>query len=303
MIDSVTSGKAPEVYLTEDAIRLWQRRSSLPPTTTTFSSGTISTTYRGDLRANSQALALAYREGLDSVVVTQDVPGSVQDKAGVSLYVLSDEASIVAIGDKADVLAVGLIRIGKLKLAGGLPDLRLWVTLRWEKADIPAPSGPGRRERSSGPCPGLGRGGDGIRGAEPVDAGVVSRGQLLGTQGSRFFDEKPELYMVVAGDAGVRGPTSTVLVDEVLDYVCMELLFEVEDVVGDVQHSADPLGVTGVLSVAARLVASRVIGVLGGGEAHGDADDIVAGVLELGRRQQRSPTPPLMAMTTLPLAG
>src|SRR6202030_65576 len=61
-------------------------------------------------RANAQALALPHGEGVGAVVVAQDGAGGVDDLTGRLTQVSGQESPGVAVGDEADVVAVGLVR-------------------------------------------------------------------------------------------------------------------------------------------------------------------------------------------------
>ena len=72
----------------------------------------------------------------------------------------------------------------------------------------------------------------------PLDAGVVPGGHVVGLHHRSPAHQEVELYLVVAGDAGMRRPALLVLRAEVVDDVGLELLLHVQHVVGDSQGTA-----------------------------------------------------------------
>ena len=76
------------------------------------------------------------------------------------------------------------------------------------------------------------------------------------------------------------GLASLVLCEEVVDYVGLELPLQVEDVVGDIEDLADAPGVLHVVQSAAALVVGGGVYVGVVEKLHGDADDLIAGLLE-----------------------
>ena len=71
----------------------------------------------------------------------------------------------------------------------------------------------------------------------------MTRHQLRGPQGLGLLHEEIEFYVIVAGEAGIWSASSSIFVQEVLDDVGMELLLEVQHIVGDVQNMADAAGI------------------------------------------------------------
>ncbi len=85
------------------------------------------------------------------------------------------------------------------------------------------------------------------------DACVVAGGDVLGVDGFGVLGEFAELEPVVAADAGVGSSTGVIFIDEVVDDSA-KVLFEVEDVEGDIEFGGDELGVFGIVDGAATLV-------------------------------------------------
>ena len=77
------------------------------------------------------------------------------------------------------------------------------------------------------------------------------------------------------------GAATGVLLDEVVDDVGLELALEVEEVVRYAENLADAPGVLHILDrAAAAMVGGGLFTIRDAPEAHGDADDIVALLLE-----------------------
>ena len=108
----------------------------------------------------------------------------------------------------------------------------------------------------------------------------MARGDVVCVQEHGPAEEEVELDLVVAGQAGVGCSAPTVLLDEVVDHVLLELALEVEDVMGSVDELAYSSGVVHVLDRAAALGKGREVVAQGGPEAHGDADDVISLALQ-----------------------
>ena len=96
-------------------------------------------------------------------------------------------------------------------------------------------------------------------------------------EGERLVQQRGELDLLVAAQAGVGGAARLVLGDEVLDDVLAEALGEVPDVEGDADDVRGAAGVAGVLdgAAAARARAERL---RVRGEREVDAGHVVAGL-------------------------
>src|SRR5829696_4628524 len=81
-------------------------------------------------RRDAYAAPLAHRKIDDALVPPEHRPLAVHDVAGFRSYLLSDEAAVVAVGDKADVLALGCVRDGQTLLFGDPAHLRLAVVAK-----------------------------------------------------------------------------------------------------------------------------------------------------------------------------
>ena len=83
------------------------------------------------------------------------------------------------------------------------------------------------------------------------DAGVVAGSDFFGTDAGGHLEEGFELDEVVAEGAGDGGAAVQVIVDERAHNVLFELIFEVDDVVGDAEELGDVAGVIDVVDGAA----------------------------------------------------
>ena len=207
------------------------------------------------------------------------VPFQIYNVSRLRLNALSDEPAVVAIRDKADVLAVRLVCHGKAQFPGNLPDAVLGVLTNRkhqprklllpepvENVALVLPRVPGLQKPESAPG--------------PLDSRVVSCRQFVRAQGVGTFHQEPELHLLIAGNARVGSPPLSVLLQEVFDDLGPELLLEVLDVVRYTQNTAYPASICGVLRGAAPLVLAAFGDRLRRRQTHGDADYIVASVLE-----------------------
>ena len=79
---------------------------------------------------NADALALTDGVALNAAVTAQNTAVHVDEitRFGAVAGVFPDETGVSAVGNKADILTVGLVGIGKAGAAGNFPDLFLGVT-------------------------------------------------------------------------------------------------------------------------------------------------------------------------------
>ena len=192
----------------------------------------------------------------------------------------------VAVGDEADVVAVGLLRHREAPGGGLLAHLRLGRVAQGEE-------GPGELV--------------GVEHAEHVrlvlggvhrpvqltpprgpldDARVVAGGDRVEAQRHRPVEQRRELDPLVAPQARVGRAPGRVLRDEVVDDVALEAAGEVPDVERDAEPVRDAAGVTGILegAAAARRLTQRRGG-LRQREVH--ADDLVTRVEHPGGGDRR----------------
>ena len=225
---------------------------------------------------DAQALALA--DGIaQRAVVTPDhaavAPHNVAWLGGMSAAAL-DIARVVAVRDKADILALGLLGVYEALLGGNAAHVALFVQ----------PS-----QRKDRACQTLLR--ERIQKVALVLLGVLAAVQLPGAVGrlARFgvvtcgdvvaahiecrIEQRAKLNMAVADDAWVGRQPLLIGSHEALDNVAVEGLLQVEHMVGYPQALGDGLCIS---DVAVDLTHARDGIGRGTGEAHGGTDAFVA---------------------------
>ena len=123
-------------------------------------------------------------------------------------------------------------------------------------------------------------------------AGVVACGDALGADLAGGEEELVELEVVVAEGAGDGGAAGEVFGDEGADYLCLEAVLGVDEVVRDAEVLGDVAGVVDVVDGATAALGDGLgeaeVGVVGGEaalvpELEGEADEGVSlGVEERG---------------------
>ncbi len=238
---------------------------------------------------DAEALALAYGEALDAFVMADDFAGGSDEFAcGVGqvftlfVEVGLEEGVVVAAGDEADLLRVGLLGDGEACVGGHLADG--WLLHLAEGEDGAAELLLREAEEEVGLVFGLvfwpGKY-PSLTGLVKAIAGVVPGGDTVGADLSGGGEELVELEVVVAESAGDGGSAGEVLADEGLDHIGFEALLLVDDVVGDVELLGDVAGVVDVVDGAAAAL-DRFGHALVSGEAalipelEGEADEFVA---------------------------
>ena len=102
---------------------------------------------------------------------------------------------------------------------------------------------------------------------------------------SRFHEQATTLPLVeqgavldelVAGEAGVGCAAPSVLGDEIIDHILLELLLEVEDVVRNIERLGDRYGIIDIFDRATLLLARQRIAIVQRPQPHGDADHLVS---------------------------
>src|SRR6185437_2590320 len=203
----------------------------------------------------SQPLALADREGVDAFVLADDLACGGDEFAGgvghlflLIVEVCAEEDGVIAAWDEAYLLRVGLLRegeagIGSHRAHGGL----LHLAEREERARELLLSQP---EEEVGLVLGTVRG----AGEDPaaargivVVAGVVARGDAVGTDLAGGEQQCVELEVVVAQGAGNRCAAGKVLVDEGAHDLRLEARFLIHQVVRDAKVLGDGAGVVYVV--------------------------------------------------------
>ena len=200
---------------------------------------------------------------------------------------LAQRVAVVAAGDEADLLALGLVGRRQTEPARDVADLRLGQLAEREPRVIELVLAQAVQE--------VGLVLVGVACAQqprpPVRTDVAprvvaGRDRLAVVQVARPPEQRPELDVGVAVDARRRRLAAQVGVEERLEDAGIELALEVHDVERDVELGGDPAGVVGGVERAAALLE---LGVAVGDvvEAHPDADHLVALLVEERRRDRR----------------
>ena len=224
--------------------------------------------------AEVQPAALPDGEGVRAVVSGHDGSGArVHDVAGLLAQRPAQEARCVAVGDEADVVAVGLAGDQEAAARGlgahvllqvrtqrqqGAPQLirgqhSQHVRLVLRRVDRPV------QLRASGAVD---------------DARVVSRGDRVEVHGHGPVEDGAELDALVASHARIRRAALAVLLQEVLDHLVREALGQVPDVEGDAEHVGHPTRIASIVEGAASL-AARSAGERLARQGEVDADDLM----------------------------
>ncbi len=192
----------------------------------------------------------------------------------------------VAVGDEADVVAVGLPGDEEAALGGLLADPRLLGVAEGEERAGELVG----VEHAEHVALVLGRVDRPVQLAAAVggldDLGVVPGGDGVEAERHGLVEQGGELDLLVAAQARVGGAAGGILTREVLDDVAREAGRHVPHVERDAEHVGHPARVTGVLdgAAAARRLAQRRRA-LAEGEVH--ADDLVPGVEHAGSGHRR----------------
>ena len=205
----------------------------------------------------------------------QHVAGVVHDVARPFVSPLAQEFTVVAGGYEADVLAVGLVGVGKAGFGGQIADLRLGVAAHGHQGGgelfLPHPEEDvglvlvGVHAATQGP----------VVSTVGFDAGVVAGGDVAGLKHPGALGQEAELDLVVAGDARVGRASALVLAAEVVDDEAAELALHVEHVVRHAEDAADGAGVLNVVQGAAAPVVVGQVSLVDVVQLHRDADDVV----------------------------
>ena len=195
--------------------------------------------------------------------------------------------AIVTAGHEADLLALRLVGGREAEAPRDLADLRLGQLAEREPGVLELVLAQAVQEvglvlvrvaSPSEPRPSVGT---------DVAAGVVAgRDGLAVVQMAGSTEQRPELDVGVAVDARARRPAVEIRVEERLQDAGVELALEVHDVERDVELRGHAAGVVGGIERAAALLELRVrIGDVV--QAHPDADDLVARLVQQRRRDGR----------------
>jgi hypothetical protein len=220
-------------------------------------------------RADAQAAALADGESVGAVVLAEDGAGLVDDPAGGLAEVPGQEPLGVAVGDEADVVAVGLVGHGEATGRGFGADLGLGGVAEGEHSVAQLLGG------EHGQYVGLVLAG--VRGAVQdavLDPGVVAGAHGVEAEGQGAIQHRGELDLLVAAQARVRGPARGVLRHEIFYDVAVEPVGHVPDVERDADHVRGPPRVPRVLKRAAA-AGPGPVGLRVGGQREMDAGHLV----------------------------
>src|SRR5947209_10321428 len=184
----------------------------------------------------------------------------------------------MALRHEADVLAVVLLRNRKIEPPRQLAHLLLGVAAK-RKADETELGGGSGKQKITLVAPGIP---GAIEPARAVGLGaglhVVPSRQRVGAEIARNIKEIGEFDLLVAGDAGHRRRSAGIPLCKGNNDALAETGLEVEDVMGNAKTGGDVAGIAhvaaGTASLAARDSGAVVV------KLHGDADDIIALLLE-----------------------
>ena len=232
---------------------------------------------------DAEAAALADRVVEDAGVAAEHAAVDMDDVAGLggARQQPLDHLAVVAGGDEADVLAVGLVGDGEAEFVRERAHLRLRQAAEREAQHRELLA---RRREEEIALVALGIGGAVERPAAlPVVVGddIVAGRQHVGAEVLGGLEQIGELHVLVAGDAGDRRLAGDIGAGERLDHLFAKARLVIEHVMGNAEPRGDVARVVDVLPGAAGAfaVGRRAMVV----KLHRDADDVVA----LARQQRR----------------
>ena len=236
----------------------------------------------GAAASGVQTLALTDRVMPEAVVLAEDAAGGVDDLAGSVGF--SDELVLVA---GVEVLAVAGVGRLQTMAAGDGADFVLGEFSEREELSGELLLGEPVEEVAL-VLGGVTGGAEGEAVAVTPDARVVARGESLEVEAAFAGEarEKTELHQGVAADAGVGGASGEVGFAEVPQDGFRVGVVAVEDVVRDADALRKPGGALDVAVLVGAKAASPLAAAVESGapELHGDADDVMALLLEEQRR-------------------
>ena len=167
----------------------------------------------------------------------------VHDHAGAQPNACAQKGLRIAVWNETDVIGIRLLRGGKTVRGSLFTDLRLGGIADGEKAVLQL----------------LGRNHAEhirlilllIQGAAHiailVDGGVVARRNRIETECHALLQQRPELYLLVAAQAGIGRLAAGVGIHEVRDDLFFEFFRKVPDIKGNAQLIADAAGIGRIL--------------------------------------------------------
>src|SRR6266513_1605442 len=246
-------------------------------------------------RGEPEPSPLADRVRGDALVPAEDFSLTVHDRARTEDRGVAppQEASVVIVRHEADLLALRLVGRNETEPARVGPHLGLGQLADGETrgGELHLREGP---EKVRLILLRVSRAQQDVTTARRVagDARVVPRRDGDRVPCPRARQERAELQVAVAGNAGHGGPSAAVLVGEAGDDRALERVLHVEEIVRNAQPPGDVAGIVHGLRSAAAPEALRRVRRLGPRpDAHGDADDVVALLHEQGRGDGGIDTP------------
>ena len=226
--------------------------------------------------ADAQTPALADGVAANTVMAPEHGAAEIDDIAGKRGVrpKLVDDGGIIAVGDEADVLAVGLLGDGEAEAFGEFPGRRLARHgAKREAQQIELRPGGGEEEIALVP----GRIGGAVElGPRRADLAphVMPGRQRVGAEVARGGQEIAELDGLVAADARDRGLAAEIGIGEIVDDLGAEAGLVIEHVMGDGEPLRHLPRIVDVLAGAARPGPGPRGAVIV--KLQGDADDLIA---------------------------
>ena len=240
---------------------------------------------------DTQSTSLSDGEVLMAFMLTDDFPFSGDDLSGLHAFRIRafEEIRVVIVRNKADFLRIRLVEDGQIMGMGDFPDMRLRQIPDWQDHLFQS-AGLGAEQHVALVLGFIHSATESSIRSLTLQSRIVAAGHMRGADLTSVVVKSSELQPVVASDAWVRCSSRVVLGLEVVDDAT-EILLEVEDVEGDIEHGSDGSGILGIVDGAAALmtdldlrgVAGRVGPVQlfsGGAQSHEAAHHIPALFLE-----------------------
>ena len=239
----------------------------------------------GPAAGKADAAALSQSDHFDRGYIAEHGAGRVDDRPRPKRDAGTEKGLATAgLGDEADVLAVRLLRRSQAQCNGPVANLCLGevpdrkhgssqLALRQHVHHVALILRRIRAAVNEGPI------------ADDLDARVMARGDGVESQQVGALAEPVELQVPVAFDARIRCQPFAVGTHVRIHDVAIEVVTEVEDEMVDVQLLRHSSGIVDIGDRTATGIA------LASPQPHGDADDVVAGVDQLGGGNRRVDAP------------
>ncbi len=196
-----------------------------------------------------------------------------------------DHRAVMSRGQKADVLAVGLLGVRQAEFARQVAHPRLRQASQGKAQTRELEARGGEQEIA---LVAVGIGGPVQRAsAMPVVAAhnIVTGGQKIGAEIVGGVEKVGELHVLIAGDARDRRFAREIGTGERLDHLLAKALLVIEHIMRNAEPGRDIARIVDILPRAACALAVRRFSVVI--ELHGDANDVVALGGEQRRRDRR----------------